>query len=284
MLTLRCSLSQDFLAANRCVGQYLLAVGEGTAGLGAVTVVAYLERGYSAGFVPTYWALAQTPLDIIIRVTGFVRYRYRMTKAMTMAQFFEMRYSKKLRIYAGFICWISGVISKCSRSLCAGLLSKPQRRGCTDMGIFPGVGARFFINFCNLPQRMVFGSLVYGDGTVTPVAVESYPVCMIILLSISYYFTISGGQIAVVVTDFAQGLFTTFTFVAIVLYLMGPKFDWADAEQALDLASPPAASLYDPFDIGDAGEFNAFYYFSQYFGLICEADCFPFAPARWRLF
>ena len=49
MLTLRCSLSQDFLAANRCVGQYLLAVGEGTAGLGAVTVVAYLERGYSAG-------------------------------------------------------------------------------------------------------------------------------------------------------------------------------------------------------------------------------------------
>jgi SSS family solute:Na+ symporter len=81
----------DFLAANRSVGQYLLAVGEGTAGLGAVTVVAYLERGYTAGFVPTYWALAQTPLDIFIRVTGFVRYRYRMTKAMTMAQFFEMR-------------------------------------------------------------------------------------------------------------------------------------------------------------------------------------------------
>ena len=101
----------DFLAANRCVGQYLLAVGEWTAGLGAVTVVAYLERGYTAGFVPTYWQLAQTPLDIVIRVTGFVRYRYRMTKAMTMAQFFEMRYSKSLRIYAGFICWISGVIN-----------------------------------------------------------------------------------------------------------------------------------------------------------------------------
>ena len=84
-------LLQDFLAANRSVGQYLLAVGEGTAGLGAVTVVAYLERGFTAGFVPTYWALAQTPLDIFIRVTGFVRYRYRMTKAMTMAQFFEMR-------------------------------------------------------------------------------------------------------------------------------------------------------------------------------------------------
>jgi hypothetical protein len=93
-----------------------------------------------------------------------------------------------------------------------------------------GVGARFFINFCNLPQRVIFGRLVYGDGSEVEVSVESYPLCMIALLSISYYFTISGGQIAVVVTDFAQGLFTTFTFIAICFYLVGPVFDWSDAE------------------------------------------------------
>ena len=52
---------------------------------------------YTAMWVPTYWQLAQTPLDIILRLTGFVRYRYRMTKALTMAQFFEMRYSKARR-------------------------------------------------------------------------------------------------------------------------------------------------------------------------------------------
>ena len=105
---------------------------------------------------------------------------------------------------------------------------------------------------------MILGELVYGDGTTIPVAVESYPVCMIILLSISYYFTISGGQIAVVVTDFAQGLFTTLTFLAISIYLIGPVFDWDDATLALDLASPPSKSLFNPFDIGDAGEFNSF--------------------------
>ena len=101
-----------------------------------------------------------------------------------------------------------------------------QRRGDYSQG----VGARFFINFCNLPQRAIFGRLVYGDGSEVEVSVESYPLCMIALLSISYYFTISGGQIAVVVTDFAQGLFTTFTFIAICFYLVGPVFDWSDAE------------------------------------------------------
>jgi SSS family solute:Na+ symporter len=67
----------DFLAANRMAGQYLLAVGEGTAGLGAVTVVAYLEQVYSAGFVPTYWMLVLSPISMVIAVTGFVRYRFR---------------------------------------------------------------------------------------------------------------------------------------------------------------------------------------------------------------
>ena len=93
-----------------------------------------------------------------------------------------------------------------------------------------GVGARFFINFCDLPQRFIYGRLVYGDGSEVELSIESYPVCMIVLLSISYYFTVSGGQIAVVVTDFAQGLFTTFTFLALCFYLIGPVFDWGDAK------------------------------------------------------
>ena len=32
-----------------------------------------------------------------------------------------------------------------------------------------------------------------------------------------------------VVTDFAQGIFTTVTFLALSLYLVGPVFEWTDA-------------------------------------------------------
>ena len=76
-----------------------------------------------------------------------------------MAQFFEMRYSKKFRVFAGGVCWCAGVI---------------------NMGVFPGVGARFFINFCGLPTH-IFG------------LIETFPVVMILLLSVSYVFTVSGN-------------------------------------------------------------------------------------------
>ncbi len=45
----------DFLAANRSAGPYLLATAEGTAGLGAVSIVAVLEQFGAAGFVPRFW-------------------------------------------------------------------------------------------------------------------------------------------------------------------------------------------------------------------------------------
>lgn len=124
----------DFLAANRSAGPYLLATAEGTAGLGAVSIVAVLEQFGAAGFVPRFWGLVGAPVGMIITLTGFVRWRYRATRCLTMCQFFEYRYgSRRLRVFAGTLCWVSGVI---------------------NMGIFPGVGTRFFINFCGLPDEV----------------------------------------------------------------------------------------------------------------------------------
>ena len=166
----------DFLAANRSAGPYLLATAEGTAGTGAVSIVAVLEQFSAAGFVPRFWGLVGTPVSMIITLTGFVRWRSRASRCLTMCQFFEWRYgSRRLRIFAGALCWVSGVI---------------------NMGIFPGVGTRFFMSFCALPDE-VFG--------VLPV----FPVLMAALLSTSVYLTTSGGQIAVIVTDFLQGMFCT---------------------------------------------------------------------------
>ena len=45
--------------------------------------------------------------------------------------------------------------------------------------------------------------------------VATYPVLMALLLSMSVYLTISGGQIAVIVTDFVQGVFCIVTFLTV---------------------------------------------------------------------
>ena len=40
----------DFLSAGRSAGRYLICVSQGAAGLGAITIVSFLEVGYTTGF------------------------------------------------------------------------------------------------------------------------------------------------------------------------------------------------------------------------------------------
>ncbi len=101
----------DFLAANRLAGRYLLTIAQEMGSFGVVSFVAIFERLMSAGLAPDWWGGFQIPMGVIILLTGWVFYRFRETRALTMAQFLEMRYSRKFRIYAGLLCWTSGILN-----------------------------------------------------------------------------------------------------------------------------------------------------------------------------
>lgn len=116
----------DFLVANRCAGRYLICVAEGEAAMGAISVIYFWENYLNAGWTMNFWNAVSVPVMLLVTVTGWIVYRFRATRAMTLAQFFEMRYSKKFRIFTGIVCWASGVL---------------------NLGIFPGVAARFFISW-----------------------------------------------------------------------------------------------------------------------------------------
>ena len=93
----------DFLAANRCAGRYMLGTAEGMAMVGAISFVAFFELYHKIGFVGIWWQYMWAPVGLIITLTGWVIYRFRQTRALTMAQFFEIRYSKRFRIFAGIL-------------------------------------------------------------------------------------------------------------------------------------------------------------------------------------
>ena len=161
----------DFLVANRCAGRYLLAVAGNMANFGAISILAWYEMFYEGGFGAVWWHTLMYSVPIIIGVSGWLIYRYRQTRVMTLAQFFEIRYSKNFRVFSGILCFTSGIL---------------------NFGIFPAVGARFFIYFCGLPETV----------TLSGFEVATFPLLLIILLSISLYFTFAGGLITVIVTDF----------------------------------------------------------------------------------
>ena len=175
----------DFLSAGRTAGRYVISISSGVAGLGAISIVMFLEMGYVAGFSLSWWGLSQGIILLAITMSGWVIYRFRMTRSLTLAQFFEKRYSRKFRIFAGMVAFFAGLI---------------------NFGIFPAVGAQFFINFCGLPDSFL--------------GIPIYPLVMIALLGIALYFVYTGGQIAVIIADFFQGVFVTIVLFIVTLYLL----------------------------------------------------------------
>jgi len=225
----------DFLSAGRSAGRYLVSVGQYMAGLGSITIVANFEMNYIAGFAMTWWGFIMGVVVLILTVSGWVVYRFRQTRALTMAQFFEMRYSRNFRIFAGILAFLSGII---------------------NFGIFPAVGARFFIYFCGLPQTIpLFG-----------IEISTFALIMIIILGLALFFVFSGGQIAVMITDFLQGTFVNIVFIVVIVYLLF-TIDFSKIFEALQSA-PMDRSLINPFKTSQVEGFNIWYFLIGVFGAI----------------
>jgi len=217
-----------FLAAGRHGGRYLIGMAFATAGTGVISLVYWFEIYYEAGFSAYWWSSLTEPALIAIALSGWIVYRYRQTRAMTLAQFFEMRYSRNFRVFAGLVAFLAGIV---------------------NFGIYPAVGARFFMALCGLPSSFV----VLGASCSTFVAL------MAGLLSISLLFTFLGGQIAVMVTDFIQGAFANLVFVVLIVYLLGFVFRWEQIQQVL-LAAPAGKSPIDPLDMAGQQDFGLAYF------------------------
>src|SRR5258708_39224224 len=93
----------DFMSAGRMARRYLLAVGRGEQQAGAVVFIGAFEQINHSGFSVTWWSWLPQPILLVVAIFGFVIYRYRETRAMTLGQFYEIRYSRKLRLFAGFL-------------------------------------------------------------------------------------------------------------------------------------------------------------------------------------
>lgn len=225
----------DFLAANRTAGRYMLTMAEGAAGLGAISLIAKFEEFYSAGFPPAYWMLMILPVGLVISLTGWVIFRYRQTRAMTLAQFLEVRYSRKFRIFAGILCFLAGII---------------------NYGIFPAVTGRFFLYFFDLPETF----------QLLGMNVSVFPLLMFVLLSMAVFIATFGGQIAIIMTDFFQGLLYSIGFVVILLFLLW-KFDWSALSAGLSISSGEGTSRLNPFDTGKVENFNVWFYVIATFGM-----------------
>ncbi len=225
----------DFLSGGRMAGRYLLAVAKGEQGVGAVVFVAMFEMISKSGFVLTWWVWISVPATIIVAISGWVIYRFRETRALTLAQFFEIRYSKRFRLFTGFLGFSAGI---------------------ANFGIIPMIGAQFMTYFLGFPQT------VHGFGWSIP----TYIPLMALLLSLSLALTLSGGLITLMVTNCLEGMISMVLFLVIIISLLF-MFSWTEISQALE-ARPAGQSLLNPFDSFGLKDFNIWFVLMGLFGAV----------------
>ncbi|HEY3376296.1 MAG TPA: sodium:solute symporter [Armatimonadota bacterium] len=219
----------DFLSANRSAGRYLLTIASGMGNMGVISFVALFQMYWQSGFTSIWWGLIGIPTGTIIALTGWVYYRQRESRAMTLAQLFEMRYSRNFRIFSGLTVFTSGIV---------------------NFGIFPAVAANFFIYFCGLP--------LYFHIPGIPFAISTFALVMAIDLILALTFVNMGGQISVMVTECVQGMFSTLAFVIIIGVVLS-QINWAHLVTALSTVTADASMLH-PFHAGKVEGFNFWYF------------------------
>ncbi|MDD5262007.1 MAG: hypothetical protein PHD76_09190 [Methylacidiphilales bacterium] len=219
----------DFMSANRSAERYLLCIAGGELYSGAVVFVAFFESFSHGGFSLGWWWNFNAPVVVIMAIAGWVTYRYRETRAMTLSQFFEIRYNKSFRVFAGITGFLSGIL---------------------NFGIIPAVGARALVYFLGLPETVhVFSHTL---PTFIPL--------MALFLSITVFIATSGGVITVLVINAMEGIITQ-VFYLVIIFTILYMFSWTQMNAVLTdpVAHPPGHSLVNPFDSFKIADFNIWF-------------------------
>ena len=216
----------DFLAGGRICGRYLLAVGTMESSLSILALVSYIEVHYRTGFSTEFWSSIAAPITLILSLTGFCTYRLRETKAMSMGQFLEMRYSRSFRLFCAFLRTSVEMLTNT---------------------IVPAISARFFIYLLGIPHYVdIFGFQV-----------QTLALVILIVLLLAMTILLSGGSLALLITDTIQGLLTyPIIFIFTMFILM--NFSWWDEIVPVMSDRVEGESFINPYDIQSLRDFNLF--------------------------
>ena len=216
----------DFLSAGRLCGRYVISVGTVANVLSIIGLVTFCETHYKTGFSLQFWSSALMPLGIVISLTGYCTYRFRETRAMSLGQFLEMRYSRPFRIYAASLRSIAEMIANM---------------------IMPAIAARFFIRMLDLPDVFhVFG-----------IPVSTYVALMVLFLTLAITLICCGGTLALIVTDTIQGMILYPILVCFIVFLLR-KFSLSGEIVPVMADRVAGESLINPYDISKLRDFNLF--------------------------
>ncbi len=218
----------DFAVAGREMDINLGVASLAATEMGIVTVMYTAQMGFSSGFAGATPGVLIAAAMLLVGMTGFVIGPLRRTDVITIPELFEKRFGKHVRWLAGLVVVLGGVL---------------------NMGIFLRLGGEFLVHVTGLPKE-------YLEITMTA------------LLAIVLLYTVLGGMLSVLVTDYIQFLVMGLGIVITSVLVVG-SLGWTDLITGLWQAHQEGATLvntakqetftmgnpFDPFASAEIGLF-----------------------------
>ncbi len=168
----------SYLVAGRELGLYLGIATLAATEIGTITFMYNAELGYKYGFAAFSTALISGVVMIIVGRTGFIVKKFRELKLMTVPEYFQRRYSLGLRLVTGILVALGGIL---------------------NMGVFLKIEGEFLTIISGIAARYLI-------------------LVMTIILLLEVVYTMLGGMVSVVITDFFQYALLSVATVVVSIY------------------------------------------------------------------
>jgi SSS family solute:Na+ symporter len=168
----------DYLVAGRGLGLFLGVATLAATETGTVTFMYYAQLGYQTGYAAFITGLISGVVMIAVGSTGFIIRRFRELELMTVPEYFERKYSRGLRVLTGVLVATGGIL---------------------NMGMFLRVEGSFLVILTGVPFHYL-------------------KLAMTAILLIELLYTVVGGMLSIVVTDFIQYVALSVGTILVTLY------------------------------------------------------------------
>ena len=184
---------EDFLLAGREMDVHLGIASLAATEFGIVTCMYAAESGYRFGFAGSTPGILMALAMFFVGVTGFCVKPLREAGVMTLPELFERRFGSRIRRASGVVIVLGGLL---------------------NMGVFLRTGGEFLMTIVGL------GGVSPG-GAGSWAAAHRLELTMTALLLMVAVYTILGGMLSVLVTDFLQFVVMSLGLVAVTYLLLG---------------------------------------------------------------
>ncbi len=199
---------EHFLVAGREVDVFLGIASLAATEFGVVTCMYTAENGYKYGFAGATPGILMAAAMLFVGITGFCIKPLRDAGVMTIPELFEQRFGPRIRWAAGVVIVLGGLL---------------------NMGVFLRITGEFLVLVAGFDMKNLERNVFF---------------MMVFLLALGTIYTVAGGMLSVLVTDFLQFIVMSLGLIAVTVMIL---FNIGWEQLATTVTQHSSAGGYNPF-------------------------------------